>query len=156
MKIYKSTNLQITNSKGFSVVELLIYMALLTIFLLVLLDIFVTTLNFKLQNEASSALDQDARSILASLNYNIYNAASATVPLTSKLSLDSGAKIYELVSGDLLLNSVKLNGGDTKINSVVFTKIAQTIQVSFTLESLITTSGGPKTETVSSTLGLRY
>ncbi|HKC04983.1 MAG TPA: prepilin-type N-terminal cleavage/methylation domain-containing protein, partial [Patescibacteria group bacterium] len=96
-------------SRGFTIVELLIYMALLTIFLLVLLDIFTTTLNFKLQSEASSVLNQDARAILANFNYNIYNAGSATVPLTSQLSLDSGAKIYQLSNGDLLLNSVQLN-----------------------------------------------
>jgi len=95
-------------SRGFTIVELLIYMALLTIFLLVLLDIFTTTLNFKLQSEASSVLNQDARAILANFNYNIYNAGSATVPLTSQLSLDSGAKIYQLSNGDLLLRTQKL------------------------------------------------
>src|SRR5258706_8895512 len=116
-------------SRGFTIVELLIYMALLTIFLLVLLDIFTTTLNFKLQSEASSVLNQDARAILANFNYNIYNAGSATVPLTSQLSLDSGAKIYQLSNGDLLLNSVQLNSQDTKIDSINFTKIAKTIQI---------------------------
>ncbi len=143
-------------SRGFTIVELLIYMALLTIFLLVLLDIFTTTLNFKLQSEASSVLNQDARAILANFNYNIYNAGSATVPLTSQLSLDSGAKIYQLSNGDLLLNSVQLNSQDTKIDSINFTKIAKTIQISITLESLVQPEGGPKTETVSTTMGLRY
>ncbi len=136
--------------------ELLIYMALLTGFMLVLLDVFTTTLNFKLQSEASSVLDQDARAILASFNYNIYNSASATV-VGSELNLDSGAKIYQLTNGDLLLNSVKLNSIDTKIDNITFTKIAQTIQVSFTLESLIQPQGGgARTETINTTMGLRY
>jgi len=134
----------------------LIYMALLTIFLLVLLDVFTTTLNFKLQSEAVSTLNQDTRSILGNLNYNIYNSGSATIISSSKLSLDSGAKVYELLGGDLLLNSVKLNSLDTKIDNITFTKIGQTIQILFTLESLITTIGGPRTQTVSTTLGLRY
>lgn len=38
----------IKTNKGFTLVELLVYMGLLGIFLMVLLDIFVTTLNIKL------------------------------------------------------------------------------------------------------------
>lgn len=144
------------NNKGFTVVELLIYMALLTIFLLVLLDVFTTTLNFKLQSEATSALNQDSRLILGNLNYNIYNSGTATVISSSKLSLDSGSKVYELSGDDLLLNSVKLNSLDTKVDGITFIKIGQTVKISFTLESLITTTGGPRTQTVNTTLGLRY
>lgn len=144
------------NTRGFTVVELIIYMALLSIFLLVLLDIFITTLNFKLQSEATSALNQDARSILGSLNYNIYNAGSASVLSGSKLSLDSGAKIYELSGQDLLLNSIKLNGSDTKVDSISFIKVGSTIRISYTLESLILTQSGVKTQSVDTTLGLRY
>jgi len=147
---------QITNSKGFTIVELIIYMALLTGFLLVLLDIFTTTLNFKLQSESTSALNQDARFILGSLNYNVYNAGSASVPSSSKLSLDSGARVYELSSGDLLLNSVKLNSLDTKVDSISFTKIGTTIRISYTLESLIVPPGAARTQTINTTLGLRY
>lgn len=137
-------------------VELLVYMALLTVFMLVLLDVFVTTLNFKLQSESTSALNQDTRSILGSFNYNIYNASVATVITPSKLSLDSGTKVYDLVNGDLLLNSVKLNSVDTKVNGIMFTKIGQTIKISYTLESLIQTTSGTKTQSVDTTMGLRY
>ncbi|QQG41729.1 MAG: prepilin-type N-terminal cleavage/methylation domain-containing protein [Candidatus Woesebacteria bacterium] len=156
IKNYKSSRFAIKIHNGFTVVELLIYMALLTIFLLVLLDVFTTTLNFKLQSEATSALNQDSRSILGNLNYNIYNSGTATIVSSSKLSLDSGTKVYELSGGNLLLNSVKLNSLDTKVDSITFTKIGQTIQITFTLESLITTSGGPRTQTMNTTLGLRY
>ncbi len=156
IKNYKSSRFAIKIHNGFTVVELLIYMALLTIFLLVLLDLFTTTLNFKLQSEATSALNQDSRSILGNLNYNIYNSGTATVVSSSKLSLDSGTKVYELSGNDLLLNSVKLNSLDTKVDNITFTKIGQTIRISFTLESLITTNGGPRTQTINTTLGLRY
>lgn len=178
MKIIKSTNLQITNkfqfpiskfknhwrlatgdwklAGGFTIVELLIYMVLLTGFLLILLDLFTTTLNFKLQSESTSALNQDARFILGSLNYNIYNSKAATVVTSSKLSLDSGTKVFDLVGNDLLLNSVKLNSTDTKVNSISFVKIGNTVKISFTLESLIQTPSGVKTQSVDTTLGLRY
>ncbi|HKB88059.1 MAG TPA: prepilin-type N-terminal cleavage/methylation domain-containing protein [Patescibacteria group bacterium] len=141
---------------GFTIVELMIYMALLSVFILVLLDIFVTTLNFKLQSESTSALNQDARAILANLNYNVYNAGAATVASSTQLSLDSGAKVYQLSSGDLLLNSVKLNSANTKVDSISFTKVGTTIRVSYTLESLIETQGVAKNQSIDATLGLRY
>lgn len=152
----KKTQKGFIAAAGFTIVELLVYMALLTVFLLILLDIFTTTLNFKLQSESFSTLDQDARYILGNFNYNIYNSGTATVPAGSELNLDSGAKIYQLVNGDLLLNSVKINSLDTKVNSLSFTKIGQTIKISLVLESLIVPQGGPKTETVDTTIGLRY
>ncbi len=149
-------NRRLKIQNGFTVVELLVYIGLLTVLLLVLLDIFVTTLNFKLQSESTSSLNQDARMIMANLNYNIYNSHSAVVVSSSKLSLDSGAKVYELSDGNLLLNSVRLNGQNTKVDSISFTKIADTIKVSYTVESLIITSGAVRTQTVDSTIGLRY
>ncbi len=149
-------NRRLKIQNGFTVVELLVYIGLLTVLLLVLLDIFVTTLNFKLQSESTSSLNQDARMIMANLNYNIYNSHSAVVVSSSKLSLDSGAKVYELSDGNLLLNSVRLNGQNTKVDSISFTKIAETIKMSYTVESLIITSGAARTQTVDSTIGLRY
>lgn len=159
-------------SKGTTVVELLIYLALLTIFLTVLLDIFVTTLNFKLQAESSSSINQDARYILSKLSYDVYNADSVTIPsalgaTASSLQLtNSGITVtYSLdADGNILITkngvTMKLNGIDTKIQNISFKKLGNagekpTIQIIFTLQSLIDLPSGIKTQSVQTTLGLR-
>lgn len=53
--------------KGVTIVELLVYIGLLSIFMLVLLDVFTTILNAKLESESTSALNQDARYVYSKL-----------------------------------------------------------------------------------------
>lgn len=163
---------KIENQKGTTVVELLVYLALLSIFLLVLLDIFTTTLDFKLQTESSSALNQDARYILAKLSYDLYNSDGITVPATlgstsGTLQISSGgtANTYALDSDNNLIVtrggvSTKMNGLDTKILNISFKRLGTpgekpTIQVLFTIESKIEIKGGSKTQDIQTTLGLR-
>lgn len=141
--------------KGVTIIELIVYIGLLSIFMLVLVDVFVTILNAKLETESTSTLNQDARYIYSRLAYDVTNANSFTIPSSSQLSLNSGSIKYVLSGGDLLLNSVKLNSLDTKIDSISFIKIANTVQISFTIKSLITLPSGEATRTISTTLGPR-
>jgi len=162
----------IKKTSGFTIVELLIYIALLSIFMVVLLDIFTTTLNMKLSGENASSINQDARYILARLSYDIYNADSVSTPgtlgqqttslqivksgVTTTLQLDGSNNLTETVGGSTL----KLNGNDTKVNTITFKRLGSigekpTIQIGYTIESQIIVSGGPKTQTVNTTLGLR-
>jgi len=138
-------------------VELLIYMALLVIFLTVLMDVFVTTLNFKLQSESTSALNQDTRFILEKISYDLYNADNFTVPSPTQVSFTFAGtnNSYTISGGDLLRNSVKLNGTDTNVQSLTFTQIDNTLKVSFTLESQINLPGGPRTQSVVTTVAPR-
>jgi len=167
-QIYKSANLQ----KGTTIIELLIYLALLTIFLTVLLDIFVTTLNFKLQTESTSALNQDTRYILGKLSYDIYNADNVSVPanfgdtsLSLTLTTAGVPETFAVSGGNMVLTtggtSMNLNGKDTNIQSVSFKRLGDssgkpTFQINLTLVSQITTKGGTNnTQTVQTTVGLR-
>lgn len=95
-------------SHGVTIIELLIYLALLTLFLTVLLDVFVTTLNFKLQSESTSALNQDARYIFERLSYDVYNSDSFAVPSASELDLTFGGNTvkYTVNSGNLVRNYI--------------------------------------------------
>lgn len=148
---------KLNKQKGTTIIELLIYLALLSIFLTVLLDVFVTTLDFKLSSESTSTLNQDTRYIFSKLSYDVYNADSFTIPNSFELHTTRGgvATNYTLVSGDLLRNSEKLNSLDTKIQSINFVQVGNTVKVSYTLESQFILPGGARTQTVDTTLGPR-
>jgi prepilin-type N-terminal cleavage/methylation domain-containing protein len=156
--------------KGFTLVELLIYMALMGIFLVVLSDIFTATLSTKLKSESVAALDQDARYILSKLSYEIANAESVQLPAsgssgtTLRISTDVGSKTFASASGNLMLteNGVgsSLNGKDTSLTELNFRSVSAdggkpTINFSVTLRSQITANTGQNTKTVNSTVTLR-
>lgn len=166
-QICKYANMQI----GFTIVELLIYMALMSIFLLVLLDIFTATLNSKLASESTSAISQDSRYILSKLSYDVNNADSITSPslgLTSaslQFTASGSTVTYALISGNLVKTvggvSMNLNGADTQLDSISFKNIGSiggkpTIQVIYTVRSkIIVQGGGTEAQTINTTVGTR-
>ena len=156
--------------RGFSIVELLVYMALMSIFLVVLLDIFTTTLNSKLSSESTSTLNQDSRYILSKLSYDLNNADSVTSPLlgsmAGSLQIVTGGvtSTYASSSGKLVLTTggvgMNLNSLDTSIDNISFKNIGNaggkpTVQVTYTLKSNIDLPGGNRTQSVNTTVGLR-
>ena len=102
--VSKYTNMQM----GFTVVELLIYMALMSIFLVILMGIFTAALSTKLASESASAIAQDSRYILSKLSYEVNNADSVTSPAfgatSSSLQIvaSGSSSTYELNDGNLV------------------------------------------------------
>lgn len=156
--------------KGFSLVEILVYMGLMSIFLLVLLSIFTDTLNTKLASESTSALDQDSRYILSRLTYDINNADSIVAPATGSsgttLSIvkDGVSMTYSSSSGNFVLTSagttMNLNSLDTSLDNLNFQNVGapgakSMMQVSYTLRSKIIVSGETATQSISTTIGTR-
>jgi prepilin-type N-terminal cleavage/methylation domain-containing protein len=157
--------------KGFTLVELLVYMGLMSIFLMVLLGIFTATLNTKLANESTSAVSSDSRYILSKLSYDVNNADSVTSPAlgltnTSLQLVTSGTTgTFSISNGNLVKTvggvSIKLNGNDTGLDSISFKNIGNvggkpTIQVMYTVRSKIIVQGGnTQTQTVNTTVGTR-
>ena len=156
--------------KGFSLVEILVYMGLMSIFLLVLLSIFTDTLNTKLASESTSALDQDSRYILSRLTYDINNADSIVAPATGSsgttLSIvkDGVSMTYSSSSGNFVLTSagttMNLNSLDTSLDNLNFQNVEASgaksmVQVSYTLRSKIIVSGETATQSISTTIGTR-
>ena len=155
---------------GFTLVELLVYMALMGMFLVVLLEIFTLTISTKLSSQSTSSLAYDGRYILSKLSYEIKHADSVLIPslgvTASTLQLVSGgvASTYSLSSGNLIKttagNSQSLNGLDTNIDTITFKNIGNsggkpTIQINYVISSKILVSGGNQTQTISTTVGLR-
>jgi len=144
--------------KGVTIIELLIYVGTLSVFMLVLADVFVTILNSKLETESTSTLNQDARYIYSRFAYDVANADTASVPDPSSLNLVSNGVSYNYASdggGNLLLNGIAINGLDTKVNSVSFVKVGSTVKISYTIESLIILPSGNQVRTIETTVGLR-
>jgi len=149
-------------NSGVTIVEILLYLGLLSIFLVILVDVFVTGANFKLESESTSTLQSDSQFILAKLANDVANADSIGA-LGSTLTLSSGT--YSLVDGDLVLTvagqSAKLNGIDTRLNSISFAELGNiggvpTVRINFEIESRIAKEGKvPEKRSFQTTLGLR-
>ena len=97
--------------KGFTLVEILLYMALLSIFLLTLVDILVSILDVQLESQATSAVDIDSRFVSNRLGYDVLRADSVILPanlgdVSDSLTVSVGASqyTYSLSGGNLVLD----------------------------------------------------
>ena len=158
-------------ARGFTVTELLIYMGLMSIFLVVLMGIFTAALKTKLASESTSGISQDSRYILSKLSYDVNNADSVTLPAlgvtSSSLQIvaSGSASTYAINGGNLVRTtggvSTNLNGADTQLDSISFKNIGNpggkpTIQVVYTVRSKMIIPGGrTETQTINTTVGTR-
>ncbi len=169
--------LSISNAKsrqaqrGVTLIELLLYMGLLSIFLTVLSQIFITSLSTQLESESVSGLDQDGKYIIARLSYDIQRSTNITQPgalglSSSSLSFVAGGLSYQYsqASGILTVSEngtpYQLNSLGTLVSNLQFTRRGNssgkpTITVSFTLTSTVLREKGQDTKSFSTTIGTR-
>jgi prepilin-type N-terminal cleavage/methylation domain-containing protein len=159
------------NNKGFTLIELLLAMALMTILMLVITDIISSIINAQSQSESVSSTTQDGRFIMSRLDYDVQRASAVTTPATlggsgSNLAITIGgtAYTYALNSGNLQLtvgaDTSNLNGSDTTISGLTFQRIGNvggkdTVRMTFTVTSKITTKSGAESRTFTTTFGRR-
>ena len=135
--------------KGFTIVELLLYMGIFSILLTVLLQLFGGILSTHTESQATSAIDQDGNFIMARLAYDIHNSSSiggsncswatgSVSPCT--LVLDGGT--YSISGGVLSFGTERVNGVGTTLTSLSFTTLGnsaagskKSVQITFTLQS---------------------
>jgi type II secretory pathway component PulJ len=157
--------------KGFTIVELLIYMTLLSGFLLLMTRIFSSTLDVQLESESQSAIQQDSRYILSRLTYDIQRATSVTTPATqggsgATLAMVIGGvtNTYALSGTNLTLTNSnpadQLNSINTQVSGLLFKRIGNvggkdTVQVQFTLTSSTKRIQGADVKSFQTTVGLR-
>jgi Tfp pilus assembly protein PilW len=169
----KNFILKIENSQvGMTLIELLIYMGLLSIFLVVLTSVFTSIVNVQLESKSVSSVEEDGRYILNRLTYDIRRASSITTPASiggsgSTLALVINGSTYTLSQNGNNLQLVSsagtdnLNSVDTKISNLSFQRIGNvsgknTIVINFTITSAIQKMGnGPETKAVQTTIGIR-
>ncbi len=159
------------HSRGFTIVELLIYSAILVAFLYVMTNIFTETLDMQLESETASAVSQDSRFILSRLNYDIARASSVTQPAslgqqTSTLILQIGTATYTytLSNGNLLLTDPietgALNSYGSSVSNLTFRRYGNvngkpSVRLTFTLTSKSQRTSGADSEDFEATYGTR-
>ena len=163
--------------KGFTIVELIIYIGLFSTVLVILTQIITSTLNIQLESQSLSTVEQDGRYILSRFSYDIPKATSISVPTTfgeinktTDLQIKINGIIYHyyLNSGNLILdyppsNSVQLNSFDSTISNLYFTRYnssspgdsLDSIQIGFVVSSKSQPKSGPQTRSFKTVLGLR-
>ncbi|HSE61385.1 MAG TPA: type II secretion system protein [Candidatus Saccharimonadales bacterium] len=164
--------IQHANQKGFTLAELLIVMGLMSMFMLVLTDVFTAAVTVRSESEATSAVANDGRFLLSRLSYDIECASSITTPASLGASgaslamvIDGVTHTYALSGGNLqLTNNLgtnNLNGSETTISGLTFQRLGNaggkdTIRLSLTVTSdAIREGGSPEAETFTTTVGRR-
>jgi hypothetical protein len=157
--------------QGFTIVELLIYTGILTIFLYVLTNIFTSVLDMQLESESAGPVVTDGRYILSRLTYDISHASSIVTPATiggegSTLVLHIGSSdyTYNVSNGNLVLTTPlgngSLNSYGSTVSNVSFRRYGNTngknsVRVVFTLTSTTIRQSGADSRDYQTTIGLR-
>lgn len=165
------------NFRGFTLVELILSMGILSILLTMLLGVFGNIIDVQLESKSKSVVDQDGRFIMAKLihDFQAMDKASDQIiePAVSDIGLEKDTLIlkigiveytYNKDAGNNLQvqsssggNPNTLNSTDTEVSSVSFKRIGSgdsndTIQVKFTLKSKIVRPSGQETRDFQTTL----
>lgn len=167
----KNKQFKNNKNKGFTLIELILFMAMFSVILIVLSNLFSAIVEKQLETESVSAVENDSKFITARLLYDISRADSVTTPATlgaqsASLSLViSGVTYtYALSGGDLRLTqgvqTDNLNGVGSTISALNFTRLGNatgkhTIQITYTITSDTVLPTGPETKTISTVIGTR-
>lgn len=130
MKISNS-KFQISNShKGFTFIELILYVAIVTIILSALVPFAWSAVETGVKSAVQQEVNANARYITERIKYEIRNASGITSVNPNSISLTNfspdTATVIDLSSGNVRINkngggTVNLNSFNTVINSLTFT-----------------------------------
>lgn len=166
---YSVSKLFLRNN-GSTLIELLMYMGILTIFIGILSGLFGSAVDVQLGSEATSGVNTDANYILNRLIYDIQRAKSVTTPATNgsssqTLSLNINNSTYTFskdASGNLMYNdgtgSYQLNSYTSSVSAMTFTKygniagVESTVKINLTVASRVIEKKGQETQTISTTV----
>lgn len=160
--------------KGFTIIEFIVYMGLFSIFITVLTQLFVTSIDNQLSSQSTSGIDQDSTYIFLHFQHFVQDAKAVTSPSsygvpsqTLTITDTTGTNYtYSLQNGNLIRTnnstgtSDQLNSWDTQLTNISFTRVGHagskdSVQLAFTLQSDITTHSGNEQKAFQTTIGLR-
>lgn len=158
-------------SSGFTLIELVLYMGLFVGFLLIMADVFLATLDVQAESEASSAVQQDGRYILARLIYDAGRAQELVQPANLgqeapvvQLLIDGSVFTYGPTGENLVLigpdGTNILNSSESKVTGFTVQRLGDTsgkptLRLHYTVTSTVKRNKGPETQTFQTTIGLR-
>ena len=174
MKIIRfKTNKKVINQSGFSLIELILYLGILSILIVALFQLLTSIFDIQLESQSTSSVSQDGGFILNRFEYDVGRAESVSFPLLGDQgqSLDifdgQNTYTYSLIGDNLIISatpsgtSEQLNSFNTKVTDVTFQTLSdsaqdlRTVTLTFTLESLVRRRGGTETDTFRTTVGTR-
>ena len=157
--------------RGFTLVELILYGAILMSFLVVLTSLFSSLIQMQLSSESHSSLALDSRYLFSRLSYDIGRASGISFPISTassssvlQLTIDGSIHTYARSGNDLFvtnpLGSIQLNSFDTSVTDISFLRLGnsqgvQSLKINFTLSSLITREQGTENRSFETTFALR-
>lgn len=160
--------------KGFTLIELTIFMGIFSILILALFQLLISVFDVQLEAQSTASVTQDGRYILNRFTYDVKNSTTITSPnlgaTGSALIMSDGTTTYtySLSSGNLMLtNSVlgttdQLNSVNTTVASLSFLRLSDTngknintITLNLTLNSKVIRRNGVNTESFKTTAGIR-
>lgn len=165
-------------NRGFTLIELALYGGLLGILLLVLSQFFIAILDVQLTSSSDSALEQDSKYIMQRMTYDVRRMKSVSAPtlgqtgnaLSGIITDPGGDTTYSFASssGNLYVTiggvATRLNSDGTTMTAFSVSRIGNsgqlvgakdTIQLLFTVQSVIATPSAAKSLSTQTTISLR-
>lgn len=153
------------SQSGMTLVEMLIYMAILSTILLTITQLFFATLDVGLESAANSNVQQDGRYLLARMSYDIRRADVVTSPAlgvsASELRFQADGQNYTYSMNVDALEftepsySGRLNSSETALSELLFERIGNTIKINFKVTSLAQASSGVEEQVFSTTVRMK-
>lgn len=151
--------------QGFTIIELLLSIGLLTILLGVLTNFLLTTLDVQLRVTSLSNVEQDARYLALRLEYDVRRATSMTIPAidgqtdtSTTLLIDGSSHTFSIQNGSLTLTSPAgtdaLTSAEVTITSFSVMRVGNTGNGD-TLRFQYTLASGTETKDYQTSVGLR-
>ncbi len=160
-----------TTQTGFTLVELLVVMGLLSGFMIILTDIATASVDVQNESAATSSVAQDGRYILARLSYDITRATSVTTPgslgatATSLMLVIGGVNHTYSLNGTNLqlassLGTYNVNGSESTVSGFSVQRLGNvggkdTLRITFTVTSKARDDQGQRAQTFTTTVGRR-
>ena len=159
--------------KGFTLIELILYLGLFSIFLTIVLQLFSSIFDIQIESEATSSVGTDGKYIIQRFTHDVNSASSISIPASYGVSensltmvIDGETIIYSLNGDNLQLanqtlgTADQLNSSETSVSSLTFLRLdgggEDSVRVSFTLTSDATRRGvGSEVESFQTTAGTR-
>lgn len=172
-KNYKLYIINFKLRRGFTLVELLLYMGILSMFISILTSIFISAADVKLESESGSSIQRDGTFILSRLAYDIHRATSVNIPLSignesNNLQIIVNGVNYTYIidaDGNLTLaddlGTNNLNSYDSRVSELLIKRLGNIgkaediFKINFILTSRIRRNSGFETKSFETNLSLR-
>ncbi len=167
------------NQKGFTLIELILYVGLTAILLTSMSQVFLAVVGIRLESQNTTSVQQDGRYIIARMTYDIRRAKSIVTPelgqTLSGMALvieEDGVDVLHTYAvsgdGDVMLasgsSSAQLNSAGARVAELFITRLGNsgsisdandTLKIALTLEDVSEVNAGAQRLELQSTVGLR-